>query len=195
MAELFFDATTVDPAGTFEVLPKGDYPCIIADSSMERTKDGTGQFLKLTLSVIDGPHQGATLFDRLNLVNNSQRAAEIAYRVLSSICHAIGVLHVQDSTQLHNRPLIVRVELDQGGRPDGKGGTYGPSNQVKGYKPMTQAQAPSAPAQQAAPPQPAWTPQPPAPMNPPAQWQPASAAPPAQASSVPPWMQNKAAAA
>lgn len=178
----FFDASQVQPGGVSEVIPAGDYRMMIVDSAMENTKSGSGQFLKLTLQVIDGPHQGVTLFDRLNLVNQNAKAVEIAQRTLSAICHAVGVLQVQDSAQLHNRPLAARVAYVEGGRPDGQGGVYGPSNEIKGYKPVSQ-QAQAAPAQPAyqAPAQPAFQP-------PPAQQAAAQAAP----SGTPPWMTKAA---
>ena len=176
----FFDASQVQPGGVSEVIPAGDYRMMIVDSAMENTKSGSGQFLKLTLQVIDGPHQGVTLFDRLNLVNSNPKAVEIAQRTLSAICHAVGVLQVQDSAQLHNRPLAARVAYVEGGRPDGNGGVYGPSNEVKGYKPVSQ-QAPV----QATPAQPQQQPA----YQAPAQQQPAQQAAPA---GTPPWMTKAA---
>ncbi|NCC41567.1 MAG: DUF669 domain-containing protein [Gammaproteobacteria bacterium] len=161
-----FDATQVQPSSGYEVLPAGEYKIVIVDSVMETTKAGNGQFLKLQMSVLDGPHQGATLFDRLNLVNPNQTAMDIAQRTLSAICHAVGMMQIQDSAQLHNRPLIARVTLKGGD------GQYGPSNEIKAYKPIGQQQAPT--------PAPAATTQS-APV--------ANAAP----AGVPPWMAGKAA--
>ncbi|MFM2054706.1 MAG: hypothetical protein RL456_2743 [Pseudomonadota bacterium] len=186
-----FDASQIAPGGALDVIPAGDYRMMIVDSVMEQTKSGTGAFLKLELQVLDGPHQGATLFDRLNLINDNPKAVEIAQRTLSAICHAVDLMQVQDSTQLHNRPMVVRVAYDAGGtRPDGKGGFYGPSNEIKGYKAPTAAQtAPPAFAQPSAPP---------AQFQPPAAPQQGFRAPPppapAPAAAVPPWAQGRAAA-
>ena len=102
-----FDARTVDPATELGALPSGEYIVAITDSAMESTKAGDGQFLKLVFSVLDGPHKGAKVFDRLNLVNRNQTAVEIAQRALSAICHAVGVMAVTQSEQLHDRPLQV----------------------------------------------------------------------------------------
>jgi hypothetical protein len=137
-----FDASAVEPDVGFEPLPAGDYPVIIVDSTMETTKSGTGQFLKLQLQVIDGPHQGATLFDRLNLINANPKAVEIAQRTLSSICHAIGKLQVADSEQLHNAPLVARVAYKPAS------GEYPAGNDIKGYKPANGQPSPvhAAPA-------------------------------------------------
>jgi len=163
-----FDATQVQPGGSMEVIPAGEYRVMISDSAMEPSKTG-GQFLKLTIQVIDGPHQGAVLFDRLNLVNSNPKAVEIAQRTLSAICHAVGVLQVQDSAQLHNRPMLARVAYKEGGQPDGKGGVYGPSNEIKAYKPINGQPAPA---------QPAYQPAAPAMQPPPAQGQAPAGSPP-----------------
>lgn len=123
-----FDATQVDPQQDFEPLPAGEYPVVIIDSDMLPTKRGDGQFLKLTYQVIDGPTKGRMVWERLNLDNPNAQAVEIAQRSLSSICHAIGVLNVMDSQQLHGRPLVIRVEYRE---PQAN---YGASNEVKAHK-------------------------------------------------------------
>lgn len=180
-----FDASTVDPSAPFEAIPPGDYKVMIVDSSMDYTKNGDGQFLKLQLQVIDGPHQGTTLFDRLNLVNANPKAEEIAKRTLSAICHALGKLQVSDSSDLHNLPLAAKVSLVPAG-PDRNGIHREAKNEIKGYKPDSAAavaqahaaawQAPAAPAQ---------APAQPAPVN--------QAPPPAAGAGSPPWMASKAA--
>ena len=150
-----FDANSVQPSTPYEALPQGDYEVMIVDSAMESNKANTGQFLKLQLQVISGPRTNAVLFVRLNLINPNPKAVEIAQRDLSAICHAVGVLQVTDSAQLHNRPFIAKVTVKEDPQ-------YGLSNEVKGYKPMGQAQQPapvaSAPAYAAPPPVPAAAP-------------------------------------
>jgi hypothetical protein len=131
-----FDANSVQPSTAYEALPQGDYEVMIVDSNMEGNKAGTGQFLKLQLQVISGPRTNAVLFVRLNLDNPNPKAVEIAQRDLSAICHAVGVLQVTDSAQLHNRPFIAKVTVKDDPQ-------YGLSNEVKGYKPMGQAQQPA----------------------------------------------------
>lgn len=131
-----FDASKVDPTPTFETLPKGDYPVMVVDSEMKPTKNNDGQYLQLSVEVVDGPYKGRMVFDRLNLVNKNAKAVEIAQRQLSQICHAVGVLAVRDSSELHNKPMIAYVDVEAGGPKEG-GGTYGDKNVVKSYKPWT----------------------------------------------------------
>lgn len=159
-----FNAADVEPADDFTPIPAGEYLMQIIDSDMKPTRDGTGQYLELTLQIIDGQYKGRLCWDRLNLVNKSQKAVEIAQRTLSAICRAVGVPSVQDSAQLHNKPLIGKVKyVDAQGQYDAK-------NEMKAYKPASAAPATPAQAAQPAPAQSA-----------------APAQPAAPASSRPPW--------
>jgi len=128
MAQLNFNAEEVEPQGSFEPIPAGWYTAMITQSEMKPTKNGAGEYLQLRLDVIDGEHEGRVLFDRLNLKNENQTAVEIAQRQLSAICHAVGVLTPNDSTELHDKPLKVKVAI----RPAGNG--YEASNEVKAYE-------------------------------------------------------------
>lgn len=141
MAELNFDATQVAPNEPFAVLPAGKYIVQVEASEMKPTKNGDGQYLWLELSILDGEHAGRKLFDRLNLVNQSQQAVEIAQRTLSAICHATGQLHVSDSEQLHGRPMVATVRVRPGRMDSGK--QFDASNEIRGYEPTSGA-APAA---------------------------------------------------
>ncbi len=127
-----FDATGVDPTPVFDVLPAGDYLAMIVDSEMKPTKAGTGEYLNMTLQILDGPYKNRLIFDRLNLVNANAKAVEIAQRQLSQICHAVNVLRVNDSAELHDKPLVATLKVRK--RPD-----YNDQNEVAGYKPANGA--------------------------------------------------------
>ena len=92
-----FDANAVEPQSDFAPLPAGDYLAMIVDSQMKDTKTGRGQYLELTLQVVDGPMAKRLLWDRLTLIHDNAKTVEINQRKLSSICHAVGVLQVSDS--------------------------------------------------------------------------------------------------
>lgn len=141
-----FDANQVKPSEAFAALPAGDYDVVITESSWETNKKQNGKFLKLKLQVINGPYQNRILWDRLNLLNPSEQAVQIAKGTLSAICRAVGVLTPRDSAELHNRPLKVTVKV-------GKDAESNPTNEIKGYKsrhvgapPAVASQPPQAPA-------------------------------------------------
>ena len=125
-----FDATQVEPATGFDPIPRGRYLCCIEKSEMKTTRDSAGQYLELAFKVLDGEHANRVVFARLNLVNANPKATEIAYREFSALCRACGVLQVQDSAELHNRPLIIKVELENG---QDKNGNARQNNVIKGY--------------------------------------------------------------
>jgi len=123
-----FNAEEVEPQGSFEPIPAGWYTAMITSSEMKPTKNGSGEYLQLRIDVIEGEHENRVLFDRLNLNNPNQTAVEIAQRQLSAICRAVGVMQPQDSADLHDKPLRVKVSI----RPAGNG--YEASNEVKAYE-------------------------------------------------------------
>lgn len=186
-AILNFDATTVPPADSIEAIPAGWYNAQIYQSEMKPTKDGSGAYLELRFSVLDGQYANRKVFGRLNLRNANPVAQEIAYKQLSAICHATGVLQVQDSQQLHGRPMKIKVKVRAAS------GDYEASNEISAFKSINEqvdgpvggapataggapwapqpAAAPVAPAQQFAPQQPAPAPAAPA-WQPPAAQQP-----------------------
>lgn len=141
MAQISFDASGVEPAVPFELLPPGKYRAQIVQSEMQATKQGDGQMLWLEFDVLDGPFQGRKVWERLNLVNRNQTTVEIAQRQLSAICHAVDRIQVTDSEQLHFRPLLLTVAVEMDKRDEHLPvGQQRKQNRVKGY-----AKAPGAP--------------------------------------------------
>lgn len=132
--QLVFDANTVAPNTAMEPLPTGWYNAVIEESEMKPTSAGDGHYLNLKFNVIDGPCVGRKFFDRLNLHNKNPVASEIAYKSLSAICHATGVMQIQDTQQLHGRPLQVRLVV----KPPSDG--YDANNEVKGYRSVADGQ-------------------------------------------------------
>ena len=164
-----FDASTVAPATEFQALPSGEYLMAITESQMKETKGGTGQYLQMRFTVLNAAvheHIGRKVFVRLNLINANQTTADIAQRELSAICHAVGVMKLQDSAQIHDLPMTCKVV-----HPPAKGG-FPESNKISAYKPASEY-GKGKPGVAA--------PQPPRPVAP----APAQVAPPVAA--TPPW--------
>jgi hypothetical protein len=134
MAQLNFNASTVKPIEAMEAIPPGWYTAQMSASEMKPTSGGDGEFLNCEFAIL-APQEFAArkVFTRLNLQNKNPVAVEIAYRTLSAICHAVGVIQVDDSAQLHNRPMQIKVKL----RPAGIGADnqhHEASNEINGYK-------------------------------------------------------------
>jgi hypothetical protein len=97
---------------------------------MKTTKDMMGSFLQLELDIQEGQYTGRKILERLNLNNSNEQAVQIAQRALSQICHAVNVLSVSDSEQLHGKRMIADVRVEAGK------GAYGDANRVFAYYPM-----------------------------------------------------------
>ncbi|QDP46552.1 MAG: hypothetical protein Unbinned4098contig1000_12 [Prokaryotic dsDNA virus sp.] len=117
----------------YELMPDGDYVVIINESDMKPTKKGTGKYLQLTIEIIEGDYTGRRVWSRLNLINPSATAVDIAERDLADIQRAVGKNSVSDSTELHDIPFVVTLKT----RPASNG--YEASNEVASYKPLRSA--------------------------------------------------------
>ena len=122
-----FDASTIEPSSSFDPIPAGWYKAIISNSEMKPTRNG-GEYLSLTLQVIEGQYANRLVFARLNLKNANDKTVEIARKDLAAICRAVGVMSPQSSEELHDKPLMIKVKV----RP--AQGEYDASNDVGGYK-------------------------------------------------------------
>lgn len=138
MAEINFDASMVNTddadahnsrSGSFEPLPEDKYVVCINDTDRRFTRNKDGEYLELTLEVIEGPFKGRKLWPKLNLWNNSDKAVEIAEVQLAQICKAVGIVKLRDTNQLHGKILRARVtQREWNGQVQ---------NDVKGYEPRS----------------------------------------------------------
>lgn len=145
MAAFSFDATAVAPQESLSPIPAGHYLAHIIESDIQPLKSGMGQALALTFEVLDGQYRGRKVFARLNVQHRGSPEAErIAQAQLSALCHAVGVLKLTDSAQLHHKPVRIRVKI----RKD-ESGQYGDRNEVTGFE--AASGVPTMPPQAAAP--------------------------------------------
>ena len=112
-----FNATEVTPTTGFEPIPNGKYNAVITESDMKVTRSGSGNYLEFAYEIIDGEYKGRKLWSRHNVQNQNQKAMEIARKEVSAICHAVGVLQMHCTEELHNRPLkiVVRSTRNEAG--------------------------------------------------------------------------------
>lgn len=128
-----FDANTVEPNQPLTPIPANWYKAVFTASEEKPTKAQTGSYLQLECQIIEGEFSGRKLQERLNLNNPNVTAVEIAQRTLSGICRAVGVMTPRMSSDLHDKPFMVKVAVKPGDA------TYGPSNEIKEYAPQDKA--------------------------------------------------------
>ena len=148
MASFQFNAANVAPQQSFTPIPAGSYIAQVVESEIKPTKNGTGQMMNLTFEVLDGQYKNRKVFGRINVVNQSAEAERIGQSQLSALCHATGVMQLQDTVQLHNKPIKIKVKVrvDETGKYDDQNEVTGFESIAGGQIPAASQQAQSAPA-------------------------------------------------
>lgn len=147
MANFSFDTSAVAPReNDYSLLPLGDYMAQVTESSIEPLKSGNGQCLKLVVTILQEGYNGRKVFCRLNVRHTNPQAEQIAQQQLSDLCKAVGVVRMQDTTELHNKPFVARVKIRKSNDPQ-----YADQNEIQGFKPASGSPVPGA----AIPPRPA----------------------------------------
>lgn len=139
MAQLNFDASQVAPSeGRPNPVPENWYNLIADESEIKPAANNPNNaYLKVRFAVMDGEFAGRKIFKNFNIKNDNPVAQQIGYSELSALAHAVGVLLVQDSQQLHGIPFKghVKVRAGQPKNPqDPNGEKYDPQNEIVTFK-------------------------------------------------------------
>ena len=173
MAQFNFDTNSVEKReNSYELLPAGWYVAQVTESDIVALKSGNGRAIKLTFEVLSEGYRGRKVWARLNVQHTNPEAERIGQQQLRELCDSIGIVRMNDTVELHNKPVQIKVKI----RKDDSG-QYEDQNEVNGFKPAGAGQ----PQVGAVPPRAA------APAN-----APAAAAPAAAGGSTPPWAKKAA---
>lgn len=113
--QTFNVADLPDTGGNTVLIPQGQYKAVIVSSEFKDTNNKEGKYLALKIVLTEGAYANTEFTERLNLINNNQKAVEIAYKTLARISEAVGMTQTpSDSTQLHNKPFVVDVVTEAG---------------------------------------------------------------------------------
>lgn len=151
-----FDPSTVE-GSKYGLLPVGEYIAEVTNSDYKVTKNGTGKYIELEFTILDGEHAGRKYWDRLNVMNENKQAQDIANATLKDILAAIGHTgNLRDTSNLHNKPLKMKISITtrKGSGEEQNSARYSGINKAG---PTTRAAAPqeaSAPAAGGAKPKP-----------------------------------------
>ncbi|HEX9639996.1 MAG TPA: DUF669 domain-containing protein [Candidatus Krumholzibacteria bacterium] len=126
----------MEATGGWVAMPEGWYRFMVESSDYKRTKAGDGMCLHLSLRCLErGKHQGEEKRDFLTLVHPNDDATRIARARLKQLAVATGHPkpdYVEDSNQLHNKPVMVKLGLEEASDPK-YGDRNGNQNRVFGY--------------------------------------------------------------
>lgn len=134
MATLNFNAANVVPdTGRGDPVPAGWYIVTVTGSEIKPTKGGTGARLAIDVTIQEPEKwRGRKVFTGFNIKNDNPVAQDIAFKQLSALAHAVGVLQVEDSQQLHGIPLKVRIKETPAS------GEYEAGNDITAYRNMAE---------------------------------------------------------
>jgi len=140
------DEMPVTEQRSFDPVPAGWYTAAIAGAELKTTKAGTGNYIAVRFDITGPEHQGRVVFTNLNTRNPNPKAEEIGRAQLGDIMRATGIAKLEDTDQLLGGNLSIKVTVKNDP-------TYGPGNEVKGFKavdgsapPIAAAPAAAAPA-------------------------------------------------
>ncbi len=123
-----FDSSKHDDMASFDPIPEDEYLVQVTKSDVKATKAGTGKYINLEFTVMNGEYKGRKIFTNLNIVNPNPITVEIAQKELATLCRALGKRVIQDTKELHGTPFLmkVRIKVD-------KKKVYPPRNEPTGY--------------------------------------------------------------
>lgn len=124
---------------SFDPLPAGWYQAHITEATLNTTKDGSGQYIKVRYDITGPTHEGRVVYGNVNIRNANPKAEEIGRQNLGDIARAIGIKAVSDTDQLIGGRLSIKLSIQTS---EG----YDPKNEVKAYKAIESGGVPSKPA-------------------------------------------------
>ena len=137
MAELpdVFNAKDSEKMSGFEPVPPQWVIAHVTKSEIKTTASKTGKFINLQWK-ITAPEaiKGRVFFGLLNIVNQNPIAVEIAQKELASICEAMGIDELEDTDELHDIDVGVKLKVKPGDA------NWPPKNEAQSYKPASEVE-------------------------------------------------------
>jgi hypothetical protein len=112
MAIINFNANEVAPdAGRGDPVPLGWYIFVAKELKLEPTQDTLGTKITGIMEIVDGQYKGRKVYHNFNMTNPSEKAQKIGRGQFSALCHATGILLVDDTDKLLNIPFKGRIKV------------------------------------------------------------------------------------
>ena len=122
--------------GDYSLIPDGVYPAVIKSATIENTKAGTGQYVKIRFDIMGANHAGRVVFTNLNIRNPNPKAEEIGRQQLGELARALGIATVTDTDQLVGGQCQIKITTR-------KSEQYGDQNEVKSFKALDGSKPPA----------------------------------------------------
>ena len=134
-----YDVSELPQSSGYDVLPAGWYSASISEATLNTTRNGTGQYIKVRYDITGPSHQGRVVWGNLNIRNQNPKAEDIGRQQFGELMRAIGLSRVKDTDQLIGGQLQIKLTI----RP--AEGQYEAQNDVKGFKAISGSEKPQAP--------------------------------------------------
>ncbi len=128
----------------FTAIEPGEYVAIITDTEWKEPNGGGLPMLQATLQIVEGDCKGRMLFDYLCVNHVQDNVKSMAMKKMASICRAINTPTPQDDSELHDKPLVIKVGYQKKKDP-----ADDLRNNVKKYAPLGNGGTSPAPATKA----------------------------------------------
>lgn len=120
------------PQSEFDLIPDGWYVAQVVGNEEKATQSGTGRTLTLEWEIMEGEFERRKIWQRINYINDSKKAATIGQGQIKKICIAINFTEIlENGDQLMYQPALIKVGKDK--PQDG----YEPRNEIKGVKELS----------------------------------------------------------
>jgi hypothetical protein len=83
------------------------------ESGAKPTKAGNGEYIELTIEIMDGDFSGRKIWERLNINNPSEQTVQIARSQLNQLATALGQVPLKDTDQLLEIPFTLTLDIDR----------------------------------------------------------------------------------
>lgn len=116
----------------FKLIPEGTICTVmIKESDIKTTRAGNGEYIKITLEVMDdGEFNGNKLWHNFNVVNPNEKAVQIGRGQLKRLNQILGIAELEDTAELHGQPFRIQVGIQKGT------GGYDDQNNIKKFLPL-----------------------------------------------------------
>ena len=112
MAAINFDAASVDIT-SHDPIPAGTYEAVVTASEIKANKSLTGKGLNLTFEILSDSAKGRKVWAWINFQHQKAEAQRIGQEELARLCKALGIAALNDTEQLHDKPLMITVAIDR----------------------------------------------------------------------------------
>jgi hypothetical protein len=116
MPAIDFDVTAYEAQPVrsgWDPLPPGDYTACVTSTEVKPTKAGNGEYIELTIEIMDGDFSGRKIWERLNINNPSEQTVQIARSQLNQLATALGQVPLKDTDQLLEIPFTLTLDIDR----------------------------------------------------------------------------------